>query len=619
MTEDTSGTVESVVELQCPVCSSRSFLAFNGRQNARCEKCRTMERTRLLWMVLERFEIFKMGQRVLHVAPELAFAKRFADLSGDRYHACDIDPDRYKSRFTTVRPLDLCSDLVKLPSRSFDLIIHSHVLEHVACDVEGVLREFERILAPGGHHFFSVPVRGDVTRENLSDDLTPDQRKMLFGQEDHCRLFGAVSLREMLSRVWKIEDDPAIDPLDLFTQEELRRAAIPVVAWSGYSGHTIFHRHRPSRMRLENTDPIAQVGIGPTLTSANLPSDAAAPPSNTHSSARTRLILHIGTPKTGTTSIQRWMSSNRDALSDLGLDYWAAAENHSERLFLAFAAPQRVARKSMWFQRGGGPSQQGSSNPLGEFEEFLNALDGRTGFVSAEALWTFTRTEIEGLQKWLAERGVETEVICWVREPAEYLTSTIQQKCRSDLSLADLSIRPERVAPVNNARLDDWGAIFGEESVNVLAYSKDVLADLRNFLQQKGVATLPSVSGDESVNPSISLTAAKALMALNGWERRHATEGKSRPRRARALQSLLLHLEGEKFALPESTARQLSDVMSRERAYLKGKLGHLPAGSGATDAVDDHAMINWQSDEIGHLLSAINDLLLQWEAKVRDR
>ncbi len=36
------------------------------------------------------------------------------------------------------------------PSRCFDVIIHSHVLEHLRCDPEKVLGEFERILAPEG-------------------------------------------------------------------------------------------------------------------------------------------------------------------------------------------------------------------------------------------------------------------------------------------------------------------------------------------------------------------------------------------------------------------------------------------------------------------------------------
>ena len=124
------------VTLRCPVCSGGEFQEFNGRENARCARCRSMERTRLLWMILDRIGMFRPGQRVLHFAPEMPLAKRFAELSGDRYHACDIDPARYSSSFAQVRPFDLCKDLVKLPSRSFDLIIHNHVLEHLACDVE---------------------------------------------------------------------------------------------------------------------------------------------------------------------------------------------------------------------------------------------------------------------------------------------------------------------------------------------------------------------------------------------------------------------------------------------------------------------------------------------------
>lgn len=243
MNSETVTTSATIPHLQCPICQSTAFLEFNSRANARCAQCLSVERTRLLWMVLEKLDLFRAGLRVLHMAPELGLAKRFAELSGDAYHACDVDPARYKSSFMTVRPLDLCVDLVKLPSRVFDLIIHTHVLEHVRCDVEAVLHEFERILAPGGHHFLCVPIRGEITREDLSDDLTPADRTRMFGQDDHYRIFGAKSLAEMLTRVWG--DAPLITPLDLFSKEALTMAAIPETGWSGYSGCSIFHRQRP--------------------------------------------------------------------------------------------------------------------------------------------------------------------------------------------------------------------------------------------------------------------------------------------------------------------------------------------------------------------------------------
>ena len=232
--------------LKCPICDGTAFEDFNGRENARCSTCRGVERNRLMWMVLDKLGGLVEGKRVLHVAPELGLARKFVDLSGDKYHGTDLDPERYKSKFTTIRKLDLCTDLADIADDSYDLILHSHVLEHVPCDIGGVLREMDRILAPGGLHFFSVPIRGDKTIEDLSPDLTDKERLTRFGQEDHVRLFGGRDLQDLLAEVWG-EGKHLIEPVELFSKDDLRRAVIPTEAWQGLTGHSIFHYRKGAR------------------------------------------------------------------------------------------------------------------------------------------------------------------------------------------------------------------------------------------------------------------------------------------------------------------------------------------------------------------------------------
>ena len=74
---DLRHTEASLMQLRCPICNSAEFLAFNGRDNARCKSCQAMERTRLLWMILEKHNLFRPGLRVMHLAPELPIAKRY--------------------------------------------------------------------------------------------------------------------------------------------------------------------------------------------------------------------------------------------------------------------------------------------------------------------------------------------------------------------------------------------------------------------------------------------------------------------------------------------------------------------------------------------------------------
>jgi SAM-dependent methyltransferase len=250
-------------DLQCPICRGTAFEDFNGRPLARCSTCRAVERNRLMWMVLDRLGGFQEGRRVLHLAPELGLARRFVELSGEAYHGADLDADRYRSRVVQVRKLDLCTDLAAIPDDSYDLILQSHVLEHVPCAVEGVLRELDRILAPGGLHFLSVPVRGERTAEDLAPDLGPAERLTRFGQEDHMRIFGSVDLQALLSRVWG-PGRHLIEPVSLFPRDDLRRAAIPTVAWQGVSGHSIFHYRKGGRPPAEDLAeaPGAEAPVG---------------------------------------------------------------------------------------------------------------------------------------------------------------------------------------------------------------------------------------------------------------------------------------------------------------------------------------------------------------------
>lgn len=226
--------------LECPICKGTAFEDFNGRHNARCSSCRAVERNRLMWMMLERLGGFEPGKRILHLAPELDLARKFKELSGDAYHCADMAADRYKSRFPEVRQLNLCTDLASIPDASYDLILHNHVLEHVPCDVTGVLRQLDRILAPGGLHFMSVPIRGERTAEDLSPDLTGAERLTRFGEKDHMRIFGSTDLQDLLTEVWG-QGRHLIEPIRLFDRDDLRRAGIPTVARQGASGHSVFH------------------------------------------------------------------------------------------------------------------------------------------------------------------------------------------------------------------------------------------------------------------------------------------------------------------------------------------------------------------------------------------
>lgn len=171
---------------ECPCCGGR-FSRFIVRDDASrvCPRCRSRERQRVLWLYLRReLGIEASDARVLHLAPEPALHERLRALPRLRYETGDLAPG----------PLvDRTMDVERLPHEddSLDLVLCSHVLEHVADDV-GAARELARVLAPGGLALVQVPVEPTQARtyEDFSID-TPAGREHAFGQADHVRIYAA--------------------------------------------------------------------------------------------------------------------------------------------------------------------------------------------------------------------------------------------------------------------------------------------------------------------------------------------------------------------------------------------------------------------------------------------
>ncbi len=174
--------------LLCPVCgaSARRFLAFglDRRRNAECPSCGSVERHRLLWLYLSRHSDLARGRhRVLHTAPEPFMEKALDRLPRLRR----VSVDRFNPN------ADVQADLTALPfpDHRFDVVLSSHVLEHIRDD-EAAIAELARVLRPGGWAAIMVPYdpKLPVTEEGR-DVESPAERLARFGHPYHYRNYGA--------------------------------------------------------------------------------------------------------------------------------------------------------------------------------------------------------------------------------------------------------------------------------------------------------------------------------------------------------------------------------------------------------------------------------------------
>lgn len=141
----------------------------------------------MAWLFLKERKVLRAGLRVLHVAPERCLREKLTVLPGVKYTAGDKFTPGYDYPSGTI---DLDITAMPFADGSFDLILCSHVLEHVPDD-HTAMKELHRVLAPGGMAILMVPIAMDraVTDEDPTV-VDPQERIRRFGQFDHVRQYG---------------------------------------------------------------------------------------------------------------------------------------------------------------------------------------------------------------------------------------------------------------------------------------------------------------------------------------------------------------------------------------------------------------------------------------------
>ncbi len=179
-----SGKIGGVFPRECPICQYKGLFKACGsppRWDAQCPQCGSLERHRLLYLIIRDHSPIEGSAQLLHFAPEAAVAQFLQPMVG---HYISADLNRADV------DLNLNIEAIDQPDASVDFIVCSHVLEHV--DDARALSELYRILKPGGTLFAMVPIiEGWACSYENTDIVDPLERELHFGQDDHIRYYGA--------------------------------------------------------------------------------------------------------------------------------------------------------------------------------------------------------------------------------------------------------------------------------------------------------------------------------------------------------------------------------------------------------------------------------------------
>ncbi len=179
------------------------------RENVLSPSTLSLERHRLLWLYLKNetdFFTASQKRKLLHIAPEQCFLKRFRKLDNLDYITSDLES-----------PIaDVKADICDLPfdDNTFDIVFCNHVLEHIPDDRKA-MEELFRVMKPGGFGIFQIPQ--DLTRATTFEDNSitdPKERAKIFGQYDHVRIYGLDYFEKLRSVGFKVNEINYTDQIE---------------------------------------------------------------------------------------------------------------------------------------------------------------------------------------------------------------------------------------------------------------------------------------------------------------------------------------------------------------------------------------------------------------------
>ena len=171
------------------------------RSNNICPRCGSFDRERSLFRAINKHFKPEETITILHMAPEHRLSNAVARTFKNATIICaDISPKE-----AHVVKADLTN--LQLPDQSIDLMICSHILEHIPDDKKA-LSEVRRVLKPDGIAILQTPYSLSIhaSLEDSRLSRSPAQNTHWFGQDDHVRLY---SLGDIIKRASSVGLKPA--------------------------------------------------------------------------------------------------------------------------------------------------------------------------------------------------------------------------------------------------------------------------------------------------------------------------------------------------------------------------------------------------------------------------
>jgi len=231
-----------------------------------------------------------------------------------------------------------------------------------------------------------------------------------------------------------------------------------------------------------------------------------------------KLIIHVGTPKTGTTSLQTYLEKRQRKLRGKGIIY----PHNLEKI------QNPTAPKHQWFEKN-----LVTTNLESFLENFKNIIsqvkkDTHTIILSSEGIYNYWWDFPDESKDILSELSklFDIDVWVWFREPLVFIESYYKQCIRNpqvannscygkDLSFAEMLNIDWFSQHLNyQGFVSECQILFGKNNVSVFKYEGDVVQEV---IQKLGLAT-PHDNPTPRENKSLNCASIELLRTINHYD-----------------------------------------------------------------------------------------------------
>ena len=288
------------------------------------------------------------------------------------------------------------------------------------------------------------------------------------------------------------------------------------------------------------------------------------------------IYLHIGTEKTGTTSIQNSLAATRKTLSKAGLLYPESLGKTNHVNFYAAAAPARADDEITAQLHASAPDAHAAfrkATQAGLLREVAKTSPRKIVISNEHCSSRLTTIEeIETLRDFLAPLDRPVRVVIYLRRQDDFLVSSYSTDVKTGRTEPFALPEGEEMRRRYDyaALIDRWAAVFGTEAMVLRRFGGSFIprgALMKDFMTAIGEAAV-DVPELPVQNPSLGVDANAFLLQFNTLVPRNTEEMRFNPRRGNVA-DMLERLEDTPFDISTAERRAFMDRLQHSNETVR--------------------------------------------------